>query len=456
MMNLPDRTLTITGREGFTAFIKKQLQVRFVHLQWVDYTNTVRVRVLTLRHFQSLLQLGQHLAVCRHYLSLIDTALPFTDRDPERPSGQCYLIPDFDSLRLHPGHDEQAAIFCYFGHGIPTEPDFSAISFKAPTCPRQALGQAIQCLKQFGLDSRVGFELEFGCRQTRCDTGQVKNQVHQSSGLRALESFMLPVLCSITDALESVGIPIEQFHCEGSENAYELVTGPQPPLEAVDSLTTSKETTRRVCRHQNIELTFNPSPPAINGLHMNISITGPESEILEDNFLAGILAHMKALCGFALVRPESYDRTVAGQWCTGRYVAWGTENRELVVRKRRSCLWEVRVPDAAAQMYLFLAAVLISGAAGIQNKTKLALLDCPADPALLSADDRLRYGIEDELPSSPSEAFRALLNDRLMVEHFGEELLTTYVTVQEAFNKQLENVGPKGSDARRDWLTARI
>ncbi|RTE67832.1 hypothetical protein BHE90_017794 [Fusarium euwallaceae] len=233
----------------------------------------------------------------------------------------------------------------------------------------------------------------------------------------------------------------------------ELVTGPLPPLEAVDSLTTSKETARRVCRHQKIDLTFNPSPPAINGLHMNLSITGPETEILEDYFLAGILAHIKALCAFALVRPESYDRTVAGQWCTGRYVAWGTENRELVVRKRRSCLWELRVTDAAAQMYLFVAGVLISGAAGIRNKTKLTLLDCPA---LLSADDRMQYGIEDELPSSPSEAFRALLKNRVMVEHFGEELLTTYVAVQEAFNKQLENVGPKGSDIRRDWLTARI
>ncbi|RSL91036.1 hypothetical protein CDV31_015557 [Fusarium ambrosium] len=247
---------------------------------------------------------------------------------------------------------------------------------------------------------------------------------------------MLPVLCSITDALESVGIPIEQFHCEGSENAYELVTGPLPPVEAVDSLTTSKETARRVCRHQNIDLTFNPSPPAINGLHVNISITGPESDTLEDYFLAGILAHIKALCGFALVRPESYDRTVAGQWCAGRYVAWGTENREMVVRKKRSCLWELRLPDAAAQMYLFVAGVLISGAAGIQNKTKLTLLDCPAD-------DRKQYGIEDELPSSPSDAFRALLNDRLMVEHFGEDLLTTYVAVQEAFNNKLDNVGPK-------------
>ena len=87
-----------------------------------------------------------------------------------------------------------------------------------------------------------------------------------------------------------------------------------PPLEAVDALTTSKETTRRICRERDIQLTFNPAPPEANGLHLSLSIESTEHPIesLEDHFLAGVLVHMEALCAFALLRPESYDRTVSG------------------------------------------------------------------------------------------------------------------------------------------------
>ncbi|KAF5000626.1 hypothetical protein FDECE_11163 [Fusarium decemcellulare] len=383
------------ANEKFEAFIQEHPRIRFIHLQWIDYTSTVRVRVLTLRHLRELLNSGKNLALCRHYLSLIDIALPFTDRDPGRPAGQCYLIPDFHSIRLYPGYDEQATIFCYFGNDaqLPRGLNDGSFSLVGPMCPRRALSQALQDLEKIGLNCLAGFELEFGCRQKFIEQDRIgEHQVHQSSGLRALESFMLPVFCTVTDALENIGIPIQQFHCEGSEDAYELVTGPMSPLDAVDAMTTSKETARRVCNSHDIQLTFNPSPPAINGLHLTISISNPDGVVgtLEDHFLAGMLEHMGALCGFGLVRPESYDRTV------------------------------------------------------------------PVDPAMISADERHKYGIATELPSSPDEAYQVLMQDSLMLEHFGEPLLTTYVAVQKAYNKQLEDVGRKGSEARRDWLTARI
>lgn len=75
---------------------------------------------------------------------------------------------------------------------------------------------------------------------------------------------------------------------------------------------------------------------------------------------------------------------------------------------------------------------------------------------MISEDERLAYGITTELPSCPDAAYQSLLKNDLLVGHIGEELLTTYVAVQEAYNRKLEDVGPKGSDARRAWLTARI
>ena len=78
------------------------------------------------------------------------------------------------------------------------------------------------------------------------------------------------------------------------------------------------------------------------------------------------------------------------------------------------------------------------------------------DPAMLSMDERLAYGISTGLPSSPDQVFRALLRDSFMVEHIGGKVLTTFVAVQEEHNKKLEGAGCKGSEGRRAWLTARI
>lgn len=379
-MDRAHSVLNIGGHKKLSAFIREHPKVRLIQLQWIDYTSTVRVRVLTLTHLQALIGSGAHLALCRHYLALIDTGLLFTDRDPRRPAGQSCLVPDFNSIRPYPGHDEQAVVFCYFGDG--TQPStvlkHNMTSFVGTACPRRPLFQALQEAQKIGLNFGVGFELEFSCKQMHHEGSWPGEQVHASSGLRALESFMLPVLCTIAEALEEAGIPVQQFHCEGGENAYELVTGPMPPLEAADALTTSKETARRLCREQNIQLTFNPAPPETNGLHPTLSIHSTEHpvESIEDHFLAGVLEHMEALCAFALLRPESYERTVSGRWCAGRYVAWGTDNREVPIRKRRPGCWEVRLPDAAAHMYLFLAAVLIAGLSGIEKKSKLTAMDC--------------------------------------------------------------------------------
>ena len=80
---------------------------------------------------------------------------------------------------------------------------------------------------------------------------------------------MLPILSAITQRPDAFGVPVEQFHCEGSENAHELVTGDLPPMQVVDALITAKETARRICREHDVRLTSNPALPEINGLHTN-------------------------------------------------------------------------------------------------------------------------------------------------------------------------------------------
>ncbi|KAJ8132115.1 hypothetical protein O1611_g1504 [Lasiodiplodia mahajangana] len=450
------------GFGKFTTFLTKRLNVRFVQLQWVDYTSTVRVRVVALRHFLALFRAGDHLALCRHYLCLIDIDFPFTDQDASNSAGQSHLIPDLDSVHGHPNYDEHIVVYCFFGDILPS-PALAAETtlYRAEMCPRRALAQAAQAAITLGVCVQVGFELEFTCNRIGGGGNDSQPQVHQSSGLRAIESFMLPVLSEIAGALEKVDVPVQQFHCEGSENGYEIVTGPMSPLEAVDALATTKETARRICLNHNIALSFYPGPPQINGLHTTISIQNsqPSSELserMESCFLAGILEHIGSLCAFAMVRPESYERAVDGMWCAGRYVAWGTENREVPIRKRKRGCWEMRLPDAAAQMYLYVAAVIIAGLSGIEKESELVIKDCRKAPGMISAEERLRYGITRELPSNPDQAFHSLLDDDIISGAIGKKLTSSYVAVQKEFNRRLEAVGPKGSEERRAWLAARI
>jgi glutamine synthetase len=75
---------------------------------------------------------------------------------------------------------------------------------------------------------------------------------------------------------------------------------------------------------------------------------------------------------------------------------------------------------------------------------------------MLTDKERLELGVTRELPRKPDEAFRALLEDKLLVDSIGRELVTMYVTIQELYNKNLADVGPEGSPERKAWLTARI
>ena len=53
---------------------------------------------------------------------------------------------------------------------------------------------------------------------------------------------------------------------------------------------------------------------------------------LESVFLRSVLDNLQTICTFSLPTVASYARMVDGVWSDGKYVSWGTENREAPVR----------------------------------------------------------------------------------------------------------------------------
>lgn len=422
--------------------------VTFIRLLWLDYVSVLRNRVLTVRHFRSLAEREHHHGLCGLNLFLQDT-----DSDDDTPAssvGQSLLVPDTSSFRIWPNAPTHASVFCYF---LDRVDELSPLQIQTPSaCPRQTLQRALKEASVLNLGFLVGFEIEFVCSPW----DNQHNVVHRTTGARTLEAFMMPILCEVVQVLEQSNIPVEHFHAEGAENQFEIATSPLDPFNAVDALVITRETIWLVCRKHRVDVSFSPAVPETNGTHLNISLTGQKTASRADNFLAGILDHIDSLCALGLPHPESYHRTAPKGVGAGRYKAWGTQNREVAIRKKGPAFWEVRFHDASSNTYLFLAALIFAGVAGVRCQTPLTLPDLQVDPARISEDARKMLGIVEQIPANPEEAYKALEHDELLRERLGMEVISNFLFVMQGYQQRLIASGLIGSAVRHRWLSSRL
>ncbi len=165
-----------------------------------------------------------------------------------------------------------------------------------------------------------------------------------------------------------------------------------------------------------------------NGCHMHISLNNASPQ-LSDLFLAGILNRMKAICAFGMANYDSYARVV-DDGC-GLWIGWGTENRDLPIRKVDKDHWEIRFLDATVNGYLAVAATLGAGLEGIRADSSLTFKDCSVFPRSLTPQQRAEYGITERMPLSLRETLDAANVDDGILECFGPALLAKYSEVKE-------------------------
>lgn len=112
---------------------------------------------------------------------------------------------------------------------------------------------------------------------------------------------------------------------------------------------------------------------------------------------------------------------------------------------------ELRLLDGTANPYLALAAVLGVGLKGIKDETPLEVEPCEgAGPDGLQWNEREQKGIKERVPSSPWEAREALKKDGVVKEVLGEEVVSAYLAVNEAFERAVQTeAGRLGGDVLR-------
>jgi glutamine synthetase len=240
-----------------------------------------------------------------------------------------------------------------------------------------------------------------------------------------------PFIRDVTRALQQAEVGLETVEPEYGSCQFEITCAPGVGAMAGDRAVITREVIREAARRRGYRASFTPKPAPDrvgNGAHVHFSFldskndnaaydpngTGGASTAAQQ-FIAGVVRHMPALCALVAPSPVSYFRLGPHHWSCG-YASFGIQNREAAVRicpsperdpqrRGRAFNLELRAPDATASPYMVIGALVRAGLEGIRARLPLPTpVDC--DPAELSAAERDQLGIVP-LPSSLGEALDA-------------------------------------------------
>ncbi len=433
--------------EKFMEFVQDPGHyINNVLLQWLDYTSILRVRLLPKKQAIKRFKEGNLIGITKAVLGLLQ-------QDEMSPGftaiGEYSLYPCFDSLRMA-AQLGNVVVQCEFREKNGDQ---------VPICPRTVLRTVIEKAAAHGISFLIGFEIEVVFMDQQIVDGHFQygedpiSQGHTWSAARAfqdrtIKSFVDQILKNVSDA----AIEVEQFHPESAPGQWEFVLSPLPPLQAVDTLLVAREIISTDAYNWGLRATLVPKAypsGAGSGAHVHISMKPPA---LYEMFYAGVLQHLRAILAFTYPNAASYERAGDSVWAGGRWVTYGTQNREAPLRKVEESHWELKCMDGLANPYLALAAILGSGLQGMLDKEPLTIKDCLKDPAHLTEQERDELGISERLPRSIGEALKCLREDAQLREILGGEVVDTYLTVKTAEGEMLQQMD---AERRRHWLIER-
>lgn len=300
------------------TFIQENRSVKFLRLQWLDYTATPRTRILPLEQALKMFR-------ARKLLHLVKASLGMLQTDEICPGSLpvgCYaLYPDFKGLRLG-SRTGYATVQCEFRE----EENLGDVEID----PRTSLRRQIEKAKANGVEFLTGFEIEVVFMsqtdvegQKRYGLSQTHAGGHAWSTSRALhDHHLMDLLETIASKFETVGIELDQFHAESAPGQFEMILGPLPPLEAIDTLIAAREIISSEASKVGLRATLFPKPfpeaPG-TGAHIHLSMTRGNQW---QNFYAGVLKNLQSMSALLYSTDASYERVADGVWAGSTWIAW--------------------------------------------------------------------------------------------------------------------------------------
>ncbi|MFJ7792489.1 glutamine synthetase family protein [Pseudomonas sp. NPDC096950] len=356
--------------------------------------------------------------------------------------GDLRLIPDLSSrVTVSNGPDANAPALDYI-HGDLCETDGRPWA----TCPRTLLRNEVERYRaELGVQVNAAFEHEFNL-----DSGDADRRAFSLEAQRQGAEFGGWLL----SALRAGGVEPEMFLPEYGKHQYEITCRPALGVAAADRAVNVREITREIARQMGLDLSFAPKTSEhamCNGVHLHISLqdlagqpllydagTTNGLSTLGQHWAAGILHYLPALCAFTAPTPVSYKRLLPHHW-SASYACLGQRNREAALRicptvslgsKSVAAQYnlEFRAMDATASPHLAMAALLIAGRLGIEQRLALnAITD--EIPDALNEEQRQARGIV-ALPASLPQALDCLRNSEALIEALPQALLDSYFALK--------------------------
>jgi len=287
-------------------------------------------------------------------------------------------------------------------------------------CTRSILKSALKKLEDVAGVRLVGaFEHEFHLKAG--DGGGA----YSMQGYRNRAAFAETLMA----AIKAAGLKPDTVMKEYGVGQYEVTISPERGVRVADAGLVLREMVRATARRFDDEASFTPirHPDGVgNGVHIHFSLEDKNGKPLSydpkgssgvseiaGHFIAGILAHGRALCAVTAPSRISYDRLRPNAW-SASVTNLGHRDREALVRicpvsekpgakVEKSFNFEYRAADAAATPHLALGAIVRAGLMGLRGKIPLPKAATVIEIAKMSEAEKKTAGIET-LPSSLGDA----------------------------------------------------
>ncbi|WP_454845667.1 glutamine synthetase [Pseudomonas farris] len=368
--------------------------------------------------------------------------------------GDLRLIPDLSSrVTVNNGPDANAPALDFI-HGDIRETDGRSWG----ACPRTLLHNEVERYRgELGLQINAAFEHEFNLGSGAADhlafSLEAQRQGAEFGGW-------------LLSALRAGGVEPEMFLPEYGKHQYEITCRPALGVAAADRAVNVREITREIARQMGLDLSFAPKTSAqavCNGVHLHVSLqdlaghpvmydagTTNGLSTLGQHWAAGVLHYLPALCAFTAPTPVSYERLQPHHW-SASYACLGQRNREAALRicptvslggKAVAAQYnlEFRAMDATASPHLAMAALLIAGRLGIEQRLALNAITDEV-PDSLNEEQRQARGIV-ALPASLSQALECLRNSEALIEALPSALLDTWFALKTEELRLTEQLSP--------------
>jgi glutamine synthetase len=254
--------------------------------------------------------------------------------------------------------------------------------------------------------------------------------------------------------MQEAGIPVKYHHHEnGAAGQMEIEILAEPLVASADHVMLGKHIVRNTSAEWDLAATFMPKPlagEAGSGLHLHVKLMRAGKAIFHGEggyaglsqealwFVGGILTHGRALAAITNPSPNSYRRLRPGYEApTSLFFSAG--NRSAAIRipqyatEPDTKTIEYRPPDATANPYLAMAALLAAGLDGLKRNVD------PREGGFGPFDTNMHdeRGAEAHdvvpLPSSLAEALDELERDSAFLSQSGafpDEFVPTWIDLK--------------------------